>query len=108
MYTYRAQVVRVVDGDTMAFSVDLGLDVRINLTVRIYGIDTPEMGTVEGREAKAEAQRLMPVGSEVVLTTVKDRREKYGRYLGLITLPGGADYQKMMVSGGFARAVEWH
>lgn len=87
MYEYAAQVVRVVDGDTLHVQVDPGLDLRINLTIRLYGVNAPEMRTDAGKAAKAWVADWLaahaPTGG-VVLITVKDKREKYGRYLGSV------------------------
>jgi micrococcal nuclease len=87
MYVYRATVTRVVDGDTMHLSVDLGCDVSVQMTVRLAGINTPEMNTMPGRAARAVAQdwlsRNAP-GYGITLRTVKDKKEKYGRYLAFI------------------------
>jgi len=84
MYTYKAIVLRVVDGDTIDCSVQLGFDVTMNLRFRLYGINTPETRGIEreqGLKSKARMQQLLPIGEQVVLTTYKDRKEKYGRYL---------------------------
>ena len=42
MWTYRAKVVRVIDGDTVDVDIDLGFRIwQKNERVRIMGIDTP-------------------------------------------------------------------
>jgi micrococcal nuclease len=94
MYEYRAKVIRVVDGDTIAFAVDLGLDVSVNLTVRLIGVNCPEMKgdtRLQGRMAKAFTSDWMGFHGDFIdgerwvsLHTHKDKREKYGRYLGEI------------------------
>ena len=46
MWTYRAKVIRVVDGDTVDVDIDLGFGIwQKNERVRIMGIDTPESRT---------------------------------------------------------------
>jgi len=53
LYTYRIlEVLKVLDGDTFDFRVDLGFNLSMDLRVRLKGIDTPEMGTPEGETAK--------------------------------------------------------
>jgi micrococcal nuclease len=103
-YFYDAWMVALVDGDTLHCGVDLGLDVSINLTIRLYGINAPEMSTPEGKEAKAFAAKWLesncPDG-RFVLRTIKDRREKYGRYLGVV-MANGATLNDDMVSSGHA------
>ena len=43
MYTYRAKIIGVYDGDTITALVELGFNVTIELKLRLYGIDTPEV-----------------------------------------------------------------
>src|SRR4051812_31586938 len=83
----RARVTRVVDGDTIAVSIDgAGGEER---SVRLLGIDTPEThkpGTpIEcgGPEASASMERLAPPGTRVTLESdpSQDRVDRYGRRL---------------------------
>jgi|694.fasta_scaffold03931_6 micrococcal nuclease len=83
MYEYQAKVTRVVDGDTIEAEVDLGFHIKMNMKIRLAGINAPEMNTVEGRKLKAELITLLE-DKTVTLLTVKDKQEKYGRYLGII------------------------
>ena len=89
-YTYRvASMDRVVDGDTIDFTIDLGFNVFTKQRVRLAGVDTPELrgGTIESkakaREAKNRVIQLLSEG-EIFITTEKDKTGKYGRYLGRI------------------------
>lgn len=106
-YMYDAWLIDLVDGDTLHCGVSPGFDFALNLTVRFYGINAPEMSTPEGKTAKAYAaqwfQTHCPDG-KFVLATVKDRREKYGRYLGSIIAKDGANLNDEMVSSGNAVA----
>lgn len=80
MYQYTAIVVRVIDGDTVDLSIDLGLDTVRNIRCRLFCINAPEMRTNEGKAAREHLYELL--GSEpVTVHTIKDRTEKYGRYL---------------------------
>lgn len=88
MYEYQAKVIRVVDGDTLWLDIDLGMDIHVNQTIRLAYIDAPEMSTKEGQTAKAFIETLCPKGATVKLGTIKDHKEKYGRYLGVIFVPG--------------------
>lgn len=103
-YTYNAWLLELVDGDTLHCGVDLGLDVAMNVTIRFYGINAPEMSTPAGKTAKQYAADWFTAhGSKFVLQTVKDKREKYGRYLGLIVpVDGGTSLNDLMVSSGNA------
>jgi micrococcal nuclease len=116
MYEYRAEVIRVIDGDTLALMVDLGCDVHVGLTVRLKDIDTPERGTPEGVAAtefvkdwlaRHAVARGRASGEFVVnLVTHKDKREKYGRYLGDI-YAGGTWLNEDLVAYGHAERVAY-
>jgi micrococcal nuclease len=108
MYEYRARVTKVVDGDTMHLSIDLGLDVAIATTVRLSGVDTPEMNTPEGRAAKIYTQDwVAALGGTVIVCTIKDKREKYGRYLAELLAPDGTSLNQDLLASGHARVAPW-
>lgn len=101
-YEYKCKVVRIIDADTLAVAVDLGCDVTINLTIRLYGIDAPERGTVEGVAAtKFVFAWLGTRADDLMLTTIKDKKEKYGRYLGIIKADDGT-LNKALIDNGHA------
>ena len=92
MWTYRAKVIKVIDGDTVDVDIDLGFGIwQKNERVRIMGIDSPEARTrnkIEkkfGLAAKAKLKSLL--GKTTVLkTTINkkgvDMKGKFGRVLG--------------------------
>jgi len=56
-YTYRAELVRVIDGDTVVLNVDLGFEHWLhNQTFRLYGIDAPETRTTDLDEKRRGLQ----------------------------------------------------
>ena len=73
MYTYNIDVLRVIDGDTIDASIDLGFDVKIKKRVRFMGINTPESRTRDleekkkGLAAKARVAELLDTATEVQL-----------------------------------------
>jgi micrococcal nuclease len=86
MYTYNARLVRVIDGDTYEFDVDTGFGIRFREKFRLYGADTPEVfgrnATPEGKVASEIVSNLLLWnGPNLVITTYKDKKGKYGRYL---------------------------
>lgn len=104
MFEYAAELVSMYDGDTVRLDIDLGLDVWVrNVPCRVNGIDCPEMKTKAGKEARAFAKEIFPVGTKVMVKTLKDKREKYGRWLVEITLPNGESYASMLVAAGHAK-----
>ena len=88
MYQYRAKVARIIDADTVAFDIDLGFGVwRMNESCRLFGINAPEVvgeNKAAGIAAKEALASKMPVGLLVTISTFKDNKEKYGRFLVLV------------------------
>ncbi len=87
MFTYFVKdIVRVVDGDTVDITIDLGFDLTKKERVRLSGIDTPESRTKDlaekhlGLEAKAYLTDLLVGADDLVVKTEKDG--KFGRMLG--------------------------
>ncbi len=100
VYERHATVTRVIDGDTLYLAVDLGCDTTLAMTVRLIGLNAPEMNTDAGKAAKAFVEGWVDtyhrssllIGTRLALRTIKDRREKYGRYLADL-VPVDADGQ---------------
>jgi len=107
MHEYNAIVRRVVDGDTMDVTLDLGFDISYNNRIRFYGINAPESRTsdleekVRGLAAKDRVKELCPVGSSVIIKTTKQGRGKFGRILGEI-LVEGVNVNQLLVDEGHA------
>lgn len=85
-YVRTAKVLRVVDGDTIDLTVDLGFDVWKKERIRLARVDAPEVRGVE-REAGLAAKKfvvdLLEMYPVVIVKTTK-ARGKYGRYIGEI------------------------
>ena len=91
MYTYKIDVLRVIDGDTIDAKIDLGFDVSVKKRIRFMGINTPESRTRDleekqhGLAAKYRLKELLKGATIVVKTAIdKKARGKYGRILGTI------------------------
>lgn len=88
MYTYKAKLVRVIDGDTIDAEIDLGFNVVIRQRIRLYGIDTPESRTRDleekerGLAAKQRLTEILP--KEFIVKTMLNKRGKFGRILGVL------------------------
>ncbi len=78
LFTYRATVRRVVDGDTLIVSVALP-HYMMDEKLRLRGLDCPELDTPEGKAAKRYVDTLLLDAAEVSVTTSKV--DKYDRYL---------------------------
>lgn len=87
MYEYRALVRKVYDGDTITVDIDLGFDMLLrNQKIRLLGINTPEVRGKERPEGLKSRDALRDkIGSKwVIIKTKKDKKGKYGRWLGTI------------------------
>ena len=109
MYEYKAQIDRIIDGDTVDVNINLGFDVILSKKrVRLYGIDTPESRTrdkeekVRGLLSKAFLTRQCPKGSDIRL--VSHDIGKFGRILGEIFVDADTDksINQVMCDEGFA------
>ena len=108
MHEYNAIVRRVIDGDTMDVTLDLGFDILYNNRIRFFGINTPESRTKDlvekkkGLAAKERVRELCPVGSSVIIKTTKDERGKYGRILGEIFVKEVEGLPTMQNTAGYS------
>ncbi|MBI2167789.1 MAG: thermonuclease family protein [Candidatus Omnitrophica bacterium] len=82
LYTYKARVEEVLDGDTLKVDFHLGLGSRKGETIRLNHIDCPELDTPEGRAAKRFVESELAGSEFITLKSVRTRKEKWGRYLG--------------------------
>ncbi len=109
LYFYRAEVVSVYDGDTCHVNIDLGFNTKLmNEKIRLSGINAPELRGAE-REKGLESRdflRKKILNKKIFLETEKDRKGKYGRYLGTIWLQNEkGEYENinsLLVEKGFA------
>ena len=108
---YPADVVRVIDGDTVAVNVRVWPSVLIETSIRVLGVDTPELrGKCESerekaREARSFVRKLLPAGSKIVLKKVKP--DKYaGRHDAEIWLADGRSLAELLIGAKLAR--EYH
>ena len=83
-YTYRATIERCIDGDTIVAMVDLGFHTLSRQTFRLVGVNCPEMNTQAGKDAREFTDLWFMSSKQCVIQTVKDKREKYGRYLARV------------------------
>ena len=113
MYTYFVKSVdRVVDGDTIDISIDLGFDLTKKERVRLAGIDTPEKRTKDLAEKRMgfEATEFLEMHlREATYLTVKTEKDgKYGRMLGwLYKYPEDTmSINQLMIDKGYAWAYD--
>lgn len=101
MFSYRAKVIKVIDGDTVDLNVDLGFHCEIGIRTRLLGINAPEVSTAEGKQVRDWLRERLPIGDAVTVDTFKDPGDKYGRWLARIN-SRGEDICSVLVAHGYA------
>ncbi len=115
MYEYKAKLDRVVDGDTMSVTIDLGFKISTTQKIRLAYIDTPETFRVKHTSEEYKKgiaatnyvkKRLEDNQNEMKLMTYKGTG-KYGRYIGVIWLKDSdVSLNDELVQKGYAKKVE--
>ena len=82
--SYNAEILRVVDGDTLWLKIWLKKSHWLKEKVRLRGLDCPELDTPEGRAAKRFVEGVVNRAASVTITTTKP--DKWDRYLSDIFL----------------------
>ena len=86
-YAYRAELVHIVDGDTIDVKLDLGFDITTVKRLRFLHLDAWETRGVEkpqGLLAKARIIELLDSADKLYVSTVMDAEGKYGRVLAWV------------------------
>lgn len=99
------EIVKVIDGDTVQVKINGKSEV-----VRLIGIDTPE--SVDPRkpvqcfsvEATKRAKEILPTGKRVTLESdpTQGDKDKYNRLLRYVFFEDGTNFDKLMISDGYA------
>ena len=118
-YNFRVvKINRVVDGDTIDVTIDLGFDLYKKERVRVAGVDTPEKRTKNLEEKalgidatgwlKAKLEETIKGDEELIIRTeLKGGVGKYGRLLGWLYV-GDSDISlnEQMITEGYAHAYD--
>ena len=121
-YHYDAIVKRVIDGDSIVIDIDLGLSIwRRGEAVRLFGINEPEVVGAQkpaGIAARDFLKALLAgptlIGSDdprVVVETIKDGGDKYGRLLAKVFMRRGDGWISVndeMIVAGHAKPWDGH
>ena len=118
-YNFRViEIDRVVDGDTIDVTIDLGFDLYKKERVRVAGVDTPEKRTrnLEEKELGIDATEWLKAKLEgavagdddlVIRTELDGGVGKYGRLLGWLYI-GDSDLSlnEQMITEGYAHPYD--
>lgn len=108
LYRYKIASWKVIDGDTVDLSLDLGFNILSRARFRLHGINAPERKQKDKwLQSKQYLMALLDEHSSgVVAVTIKDRKDKYGRYLVDLITSDGQSINTMIVLAG--HAMEYH
>ena len=119
-YNFRVTSIdRVLDGDTIDVTIDLGFDLYKKERVRVAGVDTPEKRTrdLEEKELGIDATNWLKekldgaiAGDDdlVIRTELVGGVGKYGRLLGWLYIGGdsASSLNEQMIDEGYAWAYD--
>jgi micrococcal nuclease len=105
----QADVVRVLDGDTIEISAQVWLGLRLTSHVRIRGIDTPELrgecASEKAMAARARDRLTRLAGASISIAHIAD--DKYaGRVIADAAAADGTDLRDAMLASGLARPYD--
>lgn len=89
-YMYKIkEITKIYDGDTITVDIDLGFGITKSEKIRLFGIDTPELRGDERPEGLISRDYLIELYENnkeytFYIKTIKDKKGKYGRYLGIL------------------------
>jgi len=106
LYHYRAKVIKIYDADTITVHVQLGFNTYQVATLRLYGINGPEMRGEEKPQGiiSRDWLRKKILGKDIIIQTIAkkngmDKKGKFGRWLAVVWLDGVNLNQQMLDEG---------
>lgn len=100
VWTVPGVVRRVIDGDTIVCDLDLGWSCwMIGRSVRLAGVNCPELPTAEGIAARTFTESLCALA---LVTVESHSLDKYGRVLGVVRLGDGRSLADELLRAGHA------
>ena len=118
-YNFRVvEINRVLDGDTIDVTIDLGFDLYKKERVRVAGVDTPEKRTRDAEEKelgidatywmKAQLEGAIDGDDDLVIRTeLVGGMGKYGRLLGWLYIGDAqVSLNEQMITEGYAWAYD--
>jgi len=98
---YEAEVLRVIDGDTVEMRIELPLNISVTKHVRLAGVNTPELkGETKEAAQKAKDYVVSALAAAVaVQVEIRKDSDKYGRPLVDLYVDGNTINQALLREG---------
>jgi micrococcal nuclease len=114
LYHYKAFVLDVYDGDTIRVEIDMGFGLKWRgadnkgVQVRLYGLNAPEIRGEEKEKGIVVRDKVrgLILNKSIILKTIRDKTEKYGRYLGIIITEENLNINEWLLTEGYAKKYE--
>jgi len=105
LFTYKAFLLRVIDGDTLLVRIDFGFSIFTEQRLRLRGLDAPEIGTKpplpplqKGVDAKRFVETRLKDCKFLIIKT--HGSDKYDRYLVDVFYLKGEDNEDLVLKEG--------
>jgi len=107
-YVYRVLSYTVTDGDTLALVMDLGFDLRLGMSVRLDGLNAPEVSGAERPAGLVVTERVRQwvsaAGQLYVRSTAKDKYA--GRFVGVVLNEAGESLNDWLLQQRLAKPYD--
>lgn len=99
MYNYKvANLVRVIDGDTIDLNIDLGFQVFKVVRCRLARVNAPELSTPEGKRFKQMVIDKLTANPPIEIDSTK--YDKYGRSIAEVYLKNDISLSSFLIANG--------
>ena len=107
MYTYKATVTNVVDGDTFDAIVDVGFSTKMHHRFRLYDVDTPEtwrpVSDAEYRHGMKAYKKVKELIENKEIKLITYKLGVYGRYSASVILEDGSDLKNILIENNLIK-----
>lgn len=105
-----ATLIRVVDGDTIRIEALVWIDLRVEVLVRLRGIDAPELNgqcPEERAQAVAATEALAAIAADGPFKLIEIDDDKYfGRVVADVVTASGVSLADWMLTSGLVRPYD--
>jgi len=94
MYQYKANIIRIIDGDTLVADLQLGFYITVQLILRLQGINTAELNSSDplqrdlALKAKSFVEQKLILNKPISVIIETSKSDKYGRWLAKVIYAG--------------------
>lgn len=108
-YRYRTSNIRVIDGDTIEATVDLGFYTSQKLRFRLARLNAFEMNSAnpDERNLAIQAKTFLFNALDSQSVVIESRKtEKYGRWLAEVFINDGQNVNDLLLASGLVREMK--